>query len=550
MAQVTGSYLIARTLREEGVKHIFFLIGGPIYDIVNHSNDRGIRSIDFRHEQAAAMAAHAYARVTGEPGVTTAASGPGTLNFLTGHYNAFIDNAPMVTLGGAGKIVDIGRGAFQEVDQEAVFAPISKATMRPADPARYPEMIAEAFRIARHGRPGPVFVDCMEDVLYGVVEEGEAGSPPRAARLARPEADPDLIRAAVDLIAAADKPVVVSGSGVLWSKAWMDLREFVDRIGIPFYTTPISRGVVPEDHELSFPAARSTALREADVVVVVGTRLNWILDFGKRFAPDAKLVQIDIHAAEIGHNRSVDVGLVGDCKAVLGQMNREAQRRGLKSKKESKWVGYLRDQNRSREERQQALLNSDQVPVHPLRLCNEVRKFLDRDAILTVDGNEILHFGRQSIPTFEPGHRINSGATGCMGVGLPFAIGAKLAKPDKQVMSLHGDGSLGMNIMSIDTAVRHKLPVVVVVSNNEGWFSRREDMRQPGRELGVQRYDRIAEALGAHGEFVTEPKQIRPALERAYKSGVPAIVNVHTDPTARGMSVFSGSKMYATPPAN
>jgi acetolactate synthase-1/2/3 large subunit len=550
MAQVTGSYLIARTLHEEGVKHIFFLIGGPIYDIVNHSNDRGIRSVDFRHEQAAAMAAHAYARVTGEPGVTTAASGPGTLNFLTGHYNAFIDNAPMITLGGAGKIVDIGRGAFQEVDQEAIFAPISKATMRPADPARYPEMIAEAFRIARSGRPGPVFVDCMEDVLYGVVDETEAGSPPRAAKLARPEADPDLVRGAIDMIAAAEKPVIVSGSGVLWSKAWAELRELVDRLGIPFYTTPISRGVIPEDHELSFLAARSTALREADVVVVVGTRLNWILDFGKRFAPDAKLVQIDIHAAEIGHNRSVDVGLVGDCRAVLGQLNREAQRRGLKSKKESKWVSYLRDQNRSREERQQALLNSDQVPVHPLRLCNEVRKFLDRDAILTVDGNEILHFGRQSIPTFEPGHRINSGATGCMGVGLPFAIGAKIAKPDKQVMSLHGDGSLGLNIMSLDTAVRHKLPIVVVVSNNEGWFSRREDMRQPGRELGVQRYDRIAEAMGAHGEFVTEPKQIRPALERAYKSGVPAIVNVHTDPTARGMSVFSGSKMYAAPPAN
>jgi len=549
MAEVTGSYLIARTLHEENVRHIFFLIGGPIYDIVNYSNDRGIKSTDFRHEQAAAMAAHAYARVTGEPGVTTAASGPGTLNFLTAHYNAFIDNAPMVTLGGAGRLADIGKGAFQEVDQEAIYAPISKATMRPTDPARYPELIADAFRIARSGRPGPVFVDCMEDMLYGKVEESEAVSPTRAARVARPEADPALVREAIEILSAAQKPVLVSGSGVLWSKAWGELGEFVNRTGIPFYTTPISRGVIPEDHELSFLAARSTALREADVVLIVGTRLNWILDFGKRFADDAKLIQIDIHAAEIGHNRSVDVGLVGDCKAVLQQLCQEAGRQGMKTKKASKWVDYLRTQNKTREERQQALLNSEQTPIHPLRLCNEIRKFLDRDAILTVDGNEILHFGRQSIPSFEPGHRINSGATGCMGVGLPFAIGAKIARPEKQVMSLHGDGSLGMNIMEIDTAVRHKLPIVVVVSNNEGWFSRREDTRQPGRELGVARYDKIAESLGAHGEFVTEPKQIRPALERAYKSGLPAIVNVHTDPTARGMSVFSGSKMYSAPPS-
>jgi acetolactate synthase-1/2/3 large subunit len=545
MAQVPGSYLIARTLKEEQVRHMFFLIGGPIYEIVNSAQDMGIKAIDFRHEQAAAMAAHAYARVTGLPGVTTAASGPGTLNLLTGHYNAFIDNAPMVTLGGAGRLSDFGRGGFQEIDQAAIFAPISKATMRPTDAARYPEMIAAAFRDATTGRPGPVFVDCMEDVLYATVDEAAAPPPTRPARLARPEADPAMVRETVALLKNADKPLIVSGSGVLWSKAWDALREFVDRAGVPFYTTPLSRGVIPEDHELSFPAARSTAMREADVVLIVGTRLNWILDFGKRFSETARLIQIDIHAAEIGHNRAIEVGLVGDARAVLGQLNAEAARTGMKSKADSAWVAYLREQNTSREERSKALLNSRQVPIHPLRLCNEIRSFLDRDAILTVDGNEILHFARQSIPTYEPGHRLNSGATGCMGVGLPFAVGAKVARPDKQVLSLHGDGSLGMNIMELDTAVRHKLPIVVVVSNNEGWFARQEGVRKPGRELGVVRYDKVAESLGGHGEFVEKPEDIRPALERAFKSGLPAIVNVHTDPTARGMSTFSGAKMYA-----
>ena len=215
----------------------------------------------------------------------------------------------------------------------------------------------------------------------------------------------------------------------------------------------------------------------------------------------------------------------------------------MRFKAVSPWVEYLRDIELNRRQRSEQLENSEQVPIHPLRLCKELREVMDRDAILSVDGNEILHYGRQSIPTFEPGHRLNSGATGCMGIGLPFAIGAKLAKPDKQSVALHGDGSLGMNIQDFDTAVRHNLPIVVVVSNNEGWTARVEGIRKPGRELGWTRFDAIAEAMGGYGEEVREPSGIRPALERAFDSGVPAIVNVHTDPTARALSRFVGSKM-------
>ena len=194
-------------------------------------------------------------------------------------------------------------------------------------------------------------------------------------------------------------------------------------------------------------------------------------------------------------------------------------------------------------ERAQELLNSSQVPIHPLRLCQEVRDVIDRDAIVTIDGNEILHYGRQSIPVYYPGHRLNSGPSGCMGVGLPYAIGAKVAKPEVQVVAVHGDGSLGMNLMDFDTAVRHDIPIVVVVSNNEGWTARVEGVRKPGRELGYTRFDRLAEALGGHGEDVQEPDEIRPALERAFASGKPAIVNVRTDPTARALSRFVGSRM-------
>ena len=543
MGQVEGSYLVARTLKEEGVDTLFYLMGGPNYEIVNNSEDMGIRTVDFRHEQAAAMAAHGYTRVTGKPGVTTAASGPGTLNLLTGQYNAFVDCAPMVTLGGAGPISDFGRGGFQEIDQVSIFEPVSKAVMRPTQAVRYPEQVSTAFRLATTGRPGPVYVDCNEDVLYERVEEAEAPSPPRPEMLARPEADPDMVRRAVAILAAARSPMVLAGGGAFWSRAWDELRQFVNRTGIPFYTTPISRGLVPEDHPLSFPAARSVAFRESDAVLVVGTRFNWVMTFGRRINPNAKIIQIDIEPSEIGKNRSVSIGLTGDAKAVLAQINHELDRTGFPAGHESAWVEHLRDADLIRRNRVAPLENSDSFPIHPLRLCKELREVMDRDAILTVDGNEILHYGRQSIQTYEPGHRINSGPTGCMGVGLPYAIGAKLAKPDKQVVSLHGDGSLGMNIQDFDTAVRYDLPMTIVVSNNEGWTARVQGIRKPGRELGFTQFDKIAEALGGYGESVEKPEDIRPALERAMSSGAPAIVNVHTDPAARALSNFAGSRM-------
>jgi len=541
--EVEGSYLIARTLKEEGVEHLFFLMGGPNYEIINNAEDFGIKVTDFRHEQAASMAAHGYARVTGKPGVTTAASGPGTLNLLTGQYTAWADCAPMITLGGAGPISDFGRDGFQEVDQVGVFEPISKVVMRPTDPARYPEHISTAFRLSTSGRPGPVYVDCNEDVLYGKVEETEVPSATRVSGRARPAGDPDLIKQAVKLLSQSKRPIVFAGGGVWWSQAYSELRSLVERTGIPFYTSPMSRGLLPDDHEMSFPAARSGAFRRADVVLVVGTRFNWMMTFGKRIAEESKVIQIDIHGAELGHNRSVDVGIEGDAKIVLQQMIDQVELTGFESKAGTEWIESLREADAARRERVAPLENSTQRPIHPLRLCKDLRDVMDRDAILTVDGNEILHFGRQSMPTYVPGHRLNSGPSGCMGVGLPYAIGAKMAKPDKQVVALHGDGSLGMNVQDFDTAVRHNLPIIIVVSNNEGWTARVEGIRKPGRELGFTRFDKIAEALGGHGELVEDPEDLTGAFERAFDAGVPAIVNVRTDPTSRALSNFVGSKM-------
>ena len=546
MAVVTGSYLIAKTLKEEGVDTLFYLMGGPNFDIVMACQDLGIRAIDFRHEQAAAFAAHAYARVTGKPGVCTAASGPGTLNLLTGVYTASIDCAPMVILGGASGVHEIGRGAFQEVDQVDIMRPLCKYWHRPTAAARYPEIVSTAYRQALSGRPGPVYIDCGSDVLYEEIEEGDAVSATRAAKRSRPAAEPGAVKEAVETLASADRPVIVAGGGVFFSGGASALERLVDITNIPFYTAPMSRGLVPEDHVVSFPGARSTALREADVVLVAGTRMNWMLQYGQRFAPSSKIIQIDIEGSEIGHNHNVDLGIVADARAALGQLADEAEDRSadFAGALESPWVVHLREDNDRRAAQVAPLLNSDQVPIHPLRLCREIRDFLDRDAIVCVDGNEILHFGRQSILTYLPGHRLNSGVTGSMGVGLPYGIGAKLAKPDKQVLVLHGDGSLGMNAMEIDTAVRFSLPVVTVVSNNAGWTARTPERRKPGRELGFTAFDEVAQALDAHGERVEQPDEIGPALERAFASGKPAVVNVILEPTATGVSTsWRGSRM-------
>jgi acetolactate synthase-1/2/3 large subunit len=546
MAKVIGSYLIAKQLKEEGVDTLFYLMGGPNFDLVMAAEDQGIRCVDFRHEQAAAYAAHAYARVTGKPGVTTAASGPGTLNLLTGIYTAAIDCAPMVILGGAGPVHEIGREAFQEVDQQSIIDPIVKWSHRPTQAARYPEVVSMAFREAVNGRPGPVYIDCGADVLYEEVEEDEAIKGTHAARRTRPAAEPGAIKEVIDMMSAAERPIIFAGGGAFFSGSAPELERFVDITKTPFYTAPMSRGLIPEDNAVSFQGARSTAMREADFVLVVGTRLNWMMQYGQRFHSDAKIVQIDIDGRELGHNRDIDLGIQADAKAAMSQLLAEAEAREgeFADRLESDWVVRLREDNDRRAEQSAPLLNSDQRPIHPLRLCKEIREFLDRDAIVSVDGNEILHFGRQSIPTNVPGHRLNSGVTGTMGVGLPYGIGAQLAKPDAQVLVLHGDGSMGQNAMEIDTAVRHNLPVVTVISNNAGWTARTPGQRKPGRELGFTAYHKMAESLGAYGEQVEDPAEIKPALDRAYSSGKAAVINVIVEPTAAGVSrAWGGSRM-------
>jgi thiamine pyrophosphate-dependent acetolactate synthase large subunit-like protein len=545
MATVIGSQILARALRRLELDTMFYLMGGPMLAAESACIEEGIRSIDVRHEQAAAMMAHAYGRVLNTLGVCMAASGPATMNLVTGVSNAWADAAPMLAIGGASPVSQFDKGAFQEMDQLSVFKPITKWAERVYDPRRIPELLALAVRQALDGPPGPVYLDLPGDVLYREVDEDSIKYPDAALVMTRhrPAGDPAHVEAAIALLEKAERPIIVSGSGILWSGASEQLRRWVDATGIPFYTTPQGRGVVPDDHELSFLTARSTAFREADLALVIGTRINYVIGYlsPPRFNAAAKLIQVDINPAEIGHNHPADVGIVGDAGAVLDQLLAAAEGR-LKKGRYSTWTDHLRAVDEEKTRESEARLSNDATPIHPLRLCKEVRDFLDRDAVLVVDGQEILNFGRQSIPTFEPGHRLNSGPFGTMGVGLPFGLGAKAAKPDKQVLVLHGDGSFGLNAMELDTAVRWKLPVVTVVSLNGGWTAD-PDGNKPGRDLGYTRYDKMAEALGCHAEYVEEPSQIRPALERAFKSGIPALVNVKTDYRARATTAAFSNYM-------
>src|SRR5919202_2310772 len=511
MAMVNGSQILARALRKQGVDTMFYLMGGPMLDAEASCIEEGIRSIDVRHEQAAAMMAHAWGRVLNKPGICMAASGPATTNLVTGVGNAWGDATPLIAFGGAAPLVTSGKGIFQECDQLSIFKPITKWADRALDPKRIPDLVATAFRQASTGRRGPVYLDMPGDVLYRQVEEDDIVYPDadRCLVRARPRGDPALIDDAIRLLNQAERPLVLTGSGILWSAAESELQQFVERAGIPFYTTPQGRGVVPDVHPVLFLAARATAFREADLLLVIGTRINYVIGHlaPPRFDPAARLIQVDIDATEIGHNRPADVGIVGDARAVLRQLVDAVDGR-LDARRFAGWREHLAELEKTKRAEAERAMSTDARPIHPLRLCKEVRDFVDRDAILVVDGQEILNYGRQSIPTFVPRHRLNSGVFGTMGVGLPFGIGAKLAKPDKQVMVLHGDGSFGLNAMELDTAARFKIPVVTVVSLNGGWTAdpKRE---KPGRELGYTPFHKMAESLGCYGEYVEDPKEIR-----------------------------------------
>jgi thiamine pyrophosphate-dependent acetolactate synthase large subunit-like protein len=457
--------------------------------------------------------------------------------------NAYLDCVPIIALGGSASLRSHDTDAFQEYDQLAMARPVTRWAARVNHTDRLPEYFNMARRKAITGKPGPTYLDLPGEVLYGRVEQESVWFPKGGTPAPRPYPDEGEIERAIELLSKAERPVVIAGSGVFWSAAGDQLREFVEATQIPFFTTPQARGIVPEDHDLAYLGARGQAFREADVIVVVGTRFNFIISFGHapRFAPDVKVIHIDVDASELGHNRPVDVPIAADARVALTKLTAAAKEAGIGTS--DNWRAQLAELDDRKREQSRMSAESDQTPIHPLRVAEEIVNFVDRDAIISVDGMETLNFGRQWIPSFVEGARLNSGPNGCMGVGIPFAMGAQVAAPGRQVVAFVGDGSFLMNIQEFDTMVRHNLPVIAVVSNNGGWTG--GDNTTPGRSLGFgQQYHKVVEALGGYGELVTDPNDLHNALERAAESGKPSCINVHVEEHARATTVAFGG--YST----
>ncbi len=545
-----GAHLLVEGFKQEGVKVVFGLAGFHVSPIFNACLDAGIRLIDVRHEQAAAHAADGWARCTGRPGVAIVTAGPGVTNTVTGLAVAYQANVPMVLIGGKEPFMFYEQGALQSMDTVKLVSSVTKWAKTIYDPKRIPECISIAYREALSGIPGPVYLEIPMDHLMGPIDEKYVTFPKKYRTEVRTVSEPDGIKAGTDLIAASKRPLIIAGGTIRWSKAEADLIRLAETIEAPIYLNGMGRGSVPPDHPNSFALSRGYTLGKADLVLLIGTPMDFRLGYGKQKWPkDCKVLQIDRVPELIGRNRDVDVGLTGDAKLNILAILQELEERKYKAGR----AGYL-DEIRAKESESWAkmmpAMESDASPIIHHRLCKEIADFISKDTIVIGDGGDIVAIGSKIIKIHKPGHWMDPGPLGCLGVGTGYALAAQAAFPGKRVLLLNGDGTWGMNGMELETALRFKLPIVCVVGNDAGWGQIRTPHKMVygknklvSTELAYTRYDKIVEAMGGHGEYVEKPEGIRPALERAFASGKTACVNVKLDP--EGLEKFEGMKGYA-----
>jgi acetolactate synthase I/II/III large subunit len=522
--------LIARRLRASGVDTLFTLSGGHLFSIYDGCRDEGIRLIDTRHEQTAAFAAEGWSKVTRVPGVAALTAGPGVTNGMSAMAAAQQNQSPLVVLGGRAPAQRWGMGSLQEIDHVPFVAPLARfaATAQSAEDAG--RLVDEALRASVGAPSGVGFVDFPMDHVFAVSEDD--GRPGVLSELPpAPTPDGDAMDRAAGLLAAAQRPVIMAGTNVWWGHAEVALLRLAEELGIPVLMNGMARGVVPADHPLAFSRARAKALGEADVALVVGVPMDFRLGFGKVFGPQTQLVVADRAEPEREHPRPVAAGLYGDLTAILSALS------GPSGADHRDWIDALRTAETAARDQETADLGDNRIPLHPMRVYAELAPMLDRDAIVVIDAGDFGSYAGRVIDSYQPGCWLDSGPFGCLGSGPGYALAAKLAQPDRQVVLLQGDGAFGFSGMEWDTLVRHQVPVVSVIGNNGIWALEKHPMEaiygysvvaelRPGT-----RYDEVVRALGGHGELVSAPVELRPALERAFASGLPAVVNVLTDPS-------------------
>ena len=556
--KIDGGEMFASMLEREGVENIFGLQGGHVDPIFQACRDHGIRIIDTRHEQAAGHMADAWARTTGRPGVAVVTAGPGVTDIVTAVANAYIDSVPMLVVGGRYPLADDEMLPLQELHGVPLMESITKWSRLVRDTERIPEYVSMAFRHATTGRPGPVFLEIPADVLAARVEEDEVRYPEVYRPQTAPAPPPEAVEKALAILSEAERPVILAGRGVWFSGGTDELREFAELTGIPVCANGMTRGAVPEDSPLGVGslliAGRGMAMTGfADVALLLGGRLGMFTGGRQSIIPtQTKVIQVDIEGEEIGRGRDIDVGIVADCRETLRALIGQA--RGRTFPRHDEWVEKLRQALAAFRGMYANALDPGRRPIHPYHLANEVSAFIADDGVLVADGGETFVWAEVALSARRPGRYLGHGYLGCLGTGIPFGIAAKLAHPEERVLVLTGDGSVGLNFSEFDTAVRHNLPIVVVINNDQAWgMCKHEQMVSLGEdrivatELGPTRYEKAAEPFGVYAEFVEEGAEIIPAIERAFASGRPACVNVMTDPDAVSPAVQAGARRVERP---
>lgn len=540
MAEIDGGRVVAKQIKAAGIDTIFGVVAGPTLQIMAGAVAEGLRVVGCRHEENGAFMAMAWGFVEKKPGVLVTGSGPGTTNALTPLYAATESAMPLVVLGGSAHSNSRGIGGFQEADQIGLMKPGAKWAQMVDSIERAAELTYIALGKSITGRPGGVYLDFPGEIPSLTIEESKV-TLRELPRISRPAADPSSIGEVADLLANAARPLVVLGKGATWADAGPAIQKIVDR-GIPYVSSPFARGTIPDDHPSFMNSARSAALRGADVVVTFGARYNWIFQFGRKGGPDQKIVQIDIAHEEFYSAADIELGIVADARVAAEQLDEALASRNILSVDDGTWVAELET---ARDRNEQSLVgpsSSDAVPIDPHRAIADLRDVIPRGTTVTEDGETSMGISRQLMPSFESASRFNASTTACIGTGVPFAIGAKLARPDRPAVAVLGDYAFGAASIAVETAARIRANVVFVVLNNEGIVGHTlQDHLFPGAteriaSLLPAHYEKMIEMVDGHAERVERPEDLKPAYERALAADKVALVHVLVDPKAVRLS--------------
>ena len=540
MGTSTGAEIMARELKKHGVEYMFGIVGFPVQPIAKAAQEVGIKYVGMRNEQAASYAAQAAGYLTGRPGACLTVSGPGVIHALAGLANAEQNCWPMILIGGASPVYQNGMGAFQEENQVQLAAPYCKFAHAVEHARRIPFYVEKAVRTSIYGRPGPVYLDMPDDIIQEAVEEDDILEAAPVADPPRMQAMGEDIEAALDALESAERPLVIVGKGMAWSRAEDEVRAFIERTQVPFLASPLGKGVVDDNHPLSVGAARSHALREADVIFLMGARLNWIMHFGQppRFNKKVRIVQLDISPEAIGNNVPTEVALVGDGKAVVGQLNAALGGRQWFYPADTDWRSAIAEKAAGNAEQIRPMLEDDSTPTNYYRALKDINAWAGKDAVIIGEGANTMDIGRTQLPNASARLRLDAGSYGTMGIGMGFAVAAAVVHPDRPIVSVSGDSAIGFSGMEIETACRYKLPIKIVVLNNggigQGIPEYPEDPfdNPAGVLIYGARYDKMMEAFGGFGAFIEDPADLPAALDAAKAFDGPALVNVRLHPQA------------------